>query len=206
MKKSFYVLVSIALMYFFSVSCNKTPTFEEMKAAEKKIIRKILSEKNFEVLEEYPENGVFGENQYVLLNSGIYLNVVDSGNGNRAVYDGYNSTDVLVRVSGTYYTSDETYDFNTFTNASAPFSFKFGFASSVIQDYSYNYYSEYYMYFSRGLESILELVGDSAIVKLLIPGHASVGNYEAGSSFQTSGMSYTFIPIYYDKVRYTFYK
>ena len=222
MKKSFYVmtLISIALMYFFTPSCNKTPTYGEMKDAEKKIIRKILDEKQITVLTEYPANGVFAENEFVLLKSGIYLHVVDSGNGNRAVYDGYNSTDVLARMSGSYYYTknkdttinnkdkkikrDTVVHFNTFYNSNPPFEFKYGFANSVASDHEY-IADAYYYFFSMGLESILEFVGDSAEVKLIVPGHAEIGSYSAASKFQTSGMNYTFIPIYYDRVRYIFW-
>ena len=85
MKKAFYVLVltGCVLNLMFTVSCNKVPTYEEMKAAENKIIREILSAKNITVLSEYPSDGVFKENEFVQLNTGIYLNVVDSGTGNQ---------------------------------------------------------------------------------------------------------------------------
>jgi len=204
MKKgiSFIVLIFIVLA---QASCNKTPTYEEMKAAEKKLINRILAEKNIEVLDEYPENGVFGENQFVELSTGIYLHVVDSGNGNRAVY---NETVVLVRASGSYYETDETTDFNTFLNTFPPFEFRYGRASTVVNEHVSSY-DMYYMVFSAGLESILEYVGENAIVKLIVPGYAEINSggtyYSVGSTFQTSGMSNTFVPIYYDRVRYTYY-
>ena len=207
MKKGFYVfrLIYIALALVFTISCNKTRTYEEMKSAEKKLINRILAEKNIEVLDEYPESGVFGENQFVVLNTGIYLNVVDSGNGNRAVY---NETRVLVRVKGSYYETDETSEFNTFLNTYPPFEFKYGYASTVVGEHA-NSFDMYYMVFSAGLESILEYVGENAIVKLIVPGYAEIlsssNYYSVGSTFQTSGLTNTFVPIYYDRVRYTFY-
>ena len=204
MKKgiSFIVLIFIVLA---QASCNKTPTYEEMKAAEKKLINRILAEKNIEVLDEYPESGVFGENQFVELSTGIYLNVVDSGNGNRAVY---NETVVLVRASGSYYEMEETTNFNTFLNTYPPFEFRYGRASTVVSEHA-STYDMYYMVFSAGLESILEYVGENAIVKLIVPGYAEINSggsyYSVGSTFQTSGMRNTFVPIYYDRVRYTYY-
>jgi len=207
MKKGFYVLVliGITLAHIFTVSCNKTPTYEEMKAAEKKLINRILAEKNIEVLHEYPSSGVFGENQFVELSSGIYLNVVDSGNGNRAVY---NETYVLIRASGVYYADNDTTEFNTFLNNYSPFEFRYGRASSVVSEHSATYDS-YYMFFSAGLESILEHIGENAIVKLIVPGYAEINAngsyYSVGSTFQTSGFSNVFVPIYYDRVRYSFY-
>jgi hypothetical protein len=206
---SILALFSFALMYVFIVSCNKVVTYEEKKAAERKIIRRILAEKDIEVLDEYPKDGVFKENQFFQLNSGIYLNVVDSGNGNRAVYDGTNSTDVLVRVSGKCYYPNTTddYEFNTFANNFAPIEFKYGYAYNVVQEHS-QYSSIYSNFFGMGIESILAFVGDSAVVKLLVPGHAEIrsGNssYSAGSTLQSTPSSY-FIPIFYDRVRYTFY-
>ena len=211
MKKSFYVLalVSFALMAGFPVSCNKTPTYDEMKSAEMKLIRRIITEKKMEVLDEYPKNGVFGENQFVKLSNGIYLHVVDSGNGDRAVYDGYNSTDILIRVQGTYYnynSYDSVSSFNTFTNGSSPMEFKYGFANSVVNEHQSMYYDQYYYFFGMAIESMLSYVGDSAVIKMLVPGHAEIGSYTAGSTMQGGGSSYTFVPIFYDRIRYIFYK
>jgi len=208
MKKGFYILgfVFVALSLIFTVSCNKTPTYEEMKAAEKKLINRILAENNIEVLEEYPASGVFGENQFVQLSSGIYLNVVDSGNGNRAVY---NETIVLVRVSLTIYDYEPATNFTIFPNIYPPFEFKYGLAGSVVNEHANAYdYDLYYMFFSIGLESILNYVGENAVVKLIIPGYAEINSggtyYSVGSTYQTSGTQ-KFVPIYYDRVRYTFY-
>ena len=207
MKKGFCILgfVFIAFSFIFTVSCNKTPTYEEMKAAEKKIINRIIAENNIEVLEEYPASGVFGENQFVQLSSGIYLNVIDSGNGNRAIY---NETFVLVRTSGACYEPDSITHFNTFVNSSPPFEFRYGRASSVVNEHAGSY-NTYYYYFSAGLESVLNYVGENAVVKLIVPGYAEIntgGNYySVGSTFQTSGISNTFVPIYYDRVRYLYY-
>ena len=204
MKKFFYalVLISFALTFVFTVSCNKTPTFEEMRDAEMKIIRQVLQRKNIEVLDAYPSNGVFGENQFVRLSNGIYLNVVDSGNGNRAVP---NQTTVLIRTSGEYYVKhvDSVYYFNNFLNTKLPFEFKYGNAYGVVNEH---YGDDYYLLFSMGLESVLSYVGEGAVVKLLVPGSAEIGSYPASSTYQGSGESYTFVPIYYDRVKYTFYQ
>ena len=173
-----------------------------MKAAEVKIIKRIISEYNIEVMEEYPADGVFGERQFVHLPSGIYLNVIDSGNGNRAEF---NKTQILVRVSGSYYISaDSAVSFSTFSNTNPPMEFKYGLARNVVDENSYSYYSAYYTFFGTGIESIMSYVGDSAVVKMIIPGYAEISNYPASSSFQNSAGN-MFIPIYFDRVRYTFY-
>lgn len=202
MKKGITILMLMGcvLNLMFSVSsCNDTKTYEELKADEKKVIKRILAEKNINVLSEYPKDGVFGENEFVQLSSGIYLNVVDSGNGNRAVYD---ETTVLVRASGEWFETDTSYTFSTFVNSAYPFEFKYGYAYNVVSEKASDYY--YYMFFGMGFESILAYVGEGAIVKLIVPGYSEIGGYAAGSSMQNADGS-VYIPIYYDKVKYTFY-
>ena len=202
MKKCFYFLVLIfsVLNLMFTVSCNDMPTYEEMKSAEQKLIRRMISEKNITLLDEYPKDGVFKENEFFQLSSGIYLNIVDSGNGNRAV--SYN-TDVIVRVSGEYHDDRDSLDvFNTFRNDLYPFEFKYGLASITLQTYNYDYY--YFRFFSLGLESVLAYVGDSAVVKLIVPGYSEINGVGGGSAYQ-SAISGLYIPIYYDRVRYIFY-
>ncbi|MDR0573155.1 MAG: DUF4827 domain-containing protein [Tannerella sp.] len=203
MKKSFYLLLLIgcALNLVFTVSCcNKTKTYEELKSDEKKLINKIINEKNISVLSEYPGDGVFGENEFVQLSSGIYLHVADSGNGHRAVYG---TTDILIRASGEYYFGDSTYSFTTFPNTFNPFEFRYGSAYTVVSNHASSY-DAYYYFFSMGLESVLSYVGDSAIVKLLVPGYSEISNFPAGSSMQ-NGDGNAFVPVYYDKVKYLFY-
>ena len=207
MKKGFYIFVLIytALTLIFAVSCNKTPTYEQMKSTEKKLISRIIAEYNIEILDEYPADGVFGENQFVELSSGIFLNVVDSGNGNRAIF---NQTIVLARASGYYYEPASAKYFNTFAGSFPPFEFKYGSASSVVSSHASNY-DMYYLYFGTGMETILNYVGENAVIKMIVPGYAEIQSgstsYPVGSGLQTGGISYVFIPIYYDRIRYTFY-
>jgi len=205
MKKGFYILVLIGcvLNFMFTVSCNDTPTYEELKAAEQKIIRRILDEKGVIILKEYPKDGVFKEKEFFQLGTGIYLNVVDSGNGNRAT--AY-QTDVLVRASGEAYLRDGIDTFNTFINVYEPFEFRYGNAYGVVQDHSKTSTNDpYYRYFGMGMESILSYIGDSSIVKLIVPGHSEINGAAGGSTMQNGNGSY-FAPIYYDRVRYIFYK
>jgi hypothetical protein len=155
-----------------------------MLKAEKKAIDRFVDEEGLEILKNYPANGVFGEKQFVLLSSGLYLNVVDSGNGNRAAY----GTNILLRASGKFLL--DTVSFNGFDPKdmalSWPMQFKYG-------RYNSNDVSGYF--FCEGLMGALEYVGDSSVVKLIVP-------FKIGSTYQrTDGY-----PIYYDKVRYIFEK
>jgi hypothetical protein len=204
MKKSFYVsaLACCVAGLVFSVSCSKKyPTFEELKSAETKEIRRIIEDKGIEVIKEYPASGVFGENQFVELSSGIYLNVVDSGNGNRAKLS---ATTILIRTELEYYDgTDSVRTFSSFSNTSYPFEFKYGYGYSVVSAHS-QYEDLYAYFFSVGLESILSYVGEGAEVKLIVPGYSEINSVAGGSIYQTSN-NYRYIPIYYKRVKYTFY-
>lgn len=190
MKKGFNILMIFCAVVFV-LSCDKNKSYTDMLKDERKAIERFIDEEGIEVLKNYPENGVFKENQFVKLSSDIYLNVVDSGNGNRASA----GTDILLRASGKVLLHD-TFSFNGFDpldgpsgyyGVTWPLAFKYGAYSTV------NDYSGYF--FSVGLASGLEYVGDSSIVKLIVP-------FKHGSSFQqTDGK-----PIYFDKVRYIFEK
>ncbi|MDR1523662.1 MAG: DUF4827 domain-containing protein [Tannerella sp.] len=206
MKKGFYVLafVSCVVSFVFPVSCNDNyPTFEELKSAEKKEINRIIAEKGIQVLKEYPANGVFGENEFVELSSGIYLHVTDSGNGNRAQY---NATTVLVRMDVEFYDieTDSIQKVSYFSNNSYPFEFKYGHAYSVRSAHNTSSPDAYTYFFSLAMEAVLSYVGENSEVKLLVPGYSEISNYEGGSVYQTSSR-YRYIPIYYDRVRYTYY-
>jgi hypothetical protein len=196
------MLVSYVICMLITASCGEDmKSYEELKRDEKKVISRMLSEKNIEVLKDFPANGVFGGNQFVELKSGIYLNVIDSGNGNRAVY---NSTTVLVRASGSFYYNNSVDSFNTFLNSEYPMEFKYGLAINVRQEHSLSLDNYYYL-FGAALEEVLSYVGENAEVKMIVPGYSEINSsYQAGSPFQTSNTN-EYVPIYYDKIKYTFY-
>jgi hypothetical protein len=195
------VTAGIVLNLIFSISCNDSKSYEELKEEERVIIKRIIAEKGIEVLSEYPVDGVFGEKQFVELDNGIYLNVVDSGNGNRAVV---NSTTILIRTSGYIYdTTDTPYYFNTFANTAYPFEFKYGLAYNVVSEHA-SYSDSYALLFGQSLEHALAYVGDSAIVQMIVPGYSEINELPAGSTYQSSNRN-QYYPIFYNKIRYIFY-
>lgn len=185
------------------ISCSKSvKSYEELKRDEKRIINRIIAEKNLEILKNFPSDGVFKDNQFVELKSGVYLNVVDSGTGNRAIP---NSTLLLVRAKGEIYASDSVIPFDTFANGEYPMEFKYGSAYTVVNEHS-GTGDMYYMFFGMALQQVLEYVGDSAVVKLIVPAYAEISDFQAGSMLQVSDAQGTgYIPIYYDKIKYIFY-
>jgi hypothetical protein len=157
---------------------------------ERKVIERFIDAEGIDVLKNYPADGVFKENQFVKLSSGVYLNVIDSGNGRRATVG---STKILLRASGKMLLNDPI-EFNGFdpldgsaNNVSWPIGIQYGGYTSI---------DDYYGYlFSTGLVSGLDYVGDSSVVKLIVP-------FRNGSTSQQKDG----YPIYFDKVRYLFEK
>lgn len=155
--------------------------------AQDRAIEKFIHDNNIEVLDEYPANGVFKENQFVHLDNKVYMNVVDSGNGTRAV--AYKTT-VLARFKGNFMVTD-TVSFENFSSWKFPVEFKYTNYSTAVDNNAYN------VFLSEGLNTPLKYVGDRARVKLIVPFQAgsTIGSY----SQQSSGTA-----IYFDLVTYQF--
>lgn len=64
-------------------SCDKTQSYADMLKAEEKAIERLMDEEDIVVLKEYPADGVFKENEFYQMDNDVYINVIDSGNGNR---------------------------------------------------------------------------------------------------------------------------
>jgi hypothetical protein len=191
MKINTGILVVILSVVALS-SCNNTRTYADMKRDQAKATKKLIAEKGFEIIQTYPSNGVFAENQFVELENGIYLNVVDSGNGTRALIG---KTEVLTRFRVLDYADrDEPLVTDFFTNDAYPLEFLYGNASYVVSLYAGYYSGPYYNYFGTGIENILQYVGEGAVVKAIIP-------FEVGSTYQTTLGT----PLYFEKLTFAFY-
>ncbi len=191
MKKGFTLLMIIcaALM---ALSCSKTKSYTDMLKDQQKAIDKLIANNNFEVLSSYPSNGVFGANQFVKLDNGVYLNVIDSGNGNRATMY---STDVLTRFTIRYFMED-TFSLSNYgpnSNGIDPVEFKYGYYTAVVGPMTSVYLRYLNGFMSEGFQTPLQYVGDRAKVKLIVP-------FQVGSSTDMSKGD----PAYYEIVEYKF--
>ena len=184
MKKGFNILMIVfAAAVLFS--CDKTKSYTEMLKDEKKAINNLIDENGFKILKDYPANGVFAENEFVKLDNDVYLNVVDSGNGNRATIG---KTTVLMRVIGQFFMTD-TFNHNGFTSYTDPIIFKYGYNTTIDNQYIST------LFLGEGLVSALEYVGDSASVKMIIP-------FKLGSEYSNNNG----LPTYIKKSRIIFDK
>ena len=116
-KKKMKTKIFIAMLLGMSIclsSCDKDRiSYPKMKKEQKKAIDQFISSQGIEVLHKYPANGVFGEKQFYLTDEGVYIHVVDSGNGHRAQF---RKTEVLMRFSGRNLFKQHTTRFEFFAN------------------------------------------------------------------------------------------
>lgn len=189
------LILTLITISFFTSSCEKTQSFADKVKAEKKAIERLKSDSGFVFTKEYPKNGVFGPKVfYQDPATGAYYNVVDSGNGKRAVPG---KTEILIRYKNTFFFGGSTIidSTNMGVGYEAPESiidFQFVGRTGVYQAPSTQPLKFYLL--SPGLASPLFRVGQNAVVRLIIP-------FSAGSAYQTS---IGFEPVFMGYVKYRF--
>lgn len=196
MKRGFYILMILcaALMV---VSCDKTKSYTERLKDERKAIDRLIDNEGIKVLKDYPADGVFKENEFVKLDNDVYLNVIDSGNGERAVLG---KTKVLCRFEA-YGILDSDTAYLMVNNLTYGPSYIYPFPTEFI--FGYNVYSGKYVNYApdefvgEGLATPLYHVGEGAIVRMIVP----FKRMASGGYFQSK-----YIPVYFGKVKYTFEK
>lgn len=179
------MMMSALLLTF---SCSNTKSYGEMLKDEKKAIKQLIQDSGLVILNDFPADSVFQPNEFVQLDGGVYMNVVDWGNEKRAVE---NKTITYVRFKVRGIMGDDTTLVDITTNASYPTSFTY----PLYVDYGYPFSESsgiQYAFLSEGTSLPLKYVGESGIVKLIVP-------FKKGSEYdQTNGQ-----PRYYSWLKYT---
>ncbi len=166
-------LIVTASIFF---SCDKTKTPQELMEEEKKSIDRFIAKNGFEILKSYPADSTFKEKQYFKTPEGVYMNVVNRGNGTKAEY----KQEVTVRFrNAVEFKSDTTKYSNTNSES---------FLEMFYSQYSYNSSLA-----CAGWDIALQYVSDRAKVRLIIP-----------SSYRESDASGSYSPIYYEELNYRF--
>ena len=78
MKRGFYILL-IMCTAIMVVSCDKTKSYTDMLKAQEKAIDRLRADSGLVFLEEFPTDSIFKENEFVELDNGVYLNIVNKG-------------------------------------------------------------------------------------------------------------------------------
>ena len=175
----FYSLLIVTL-FVTLYSCDNTKTPQEYLREEKKAMDRFISRNDIKVLNEYPEDGVFQENEYFRTPDGLYFHVVDSGNGKRVrpLVD-----NVMVRfdhyLDVKQYVSGDTTKYKL-SYAYFPIEFRYGIPGSY-GDFACN-----------GWAVPLSYIGEEAIIDILIP--SSLGASSDNSAYRA---------VFYKNLKYT---
>lgn len=200
MKKGFSILL-IMCAALLAVSCGKGRSYTDMLKAENKAIDRLITKNGFEILKEFPADTVFKENQFVKLENGVYLNIIDRGTAQRAVSG---ETNILYRcivsypMDSAYVYQNSVYLINAYKTKDGR-SVNYGPNSNGTDPYEMLYqdpdlyYSISGNFASEGLMTPLKYVGDGAKVKLIVPFKRGISNDNNNGE-----------PAYYEILQYTF--
>jgi len=181
MKKVALGIVWAILVSCIFSACSNTKSLQELLQEEQKAIDRFISENKLVILKDYPSDGVFKPNEYYRTTDGLFFNVVDSGNGNRAQA----LNDVTVRFDYYQYVKDYASGDTTqwvFPSV-VPFSFVYGITAT---------YSSSSTPVCQAWVIPLSYVGENAVLNMIIP--SAIGSYLDNSNVS---------PIFYKNLRYT---
>lgn len=177
----------IGLCVFFG-ACSSSETYADKLKNERKNIARFINEHNIIVLSQYPASGVFKENEFFRDPlTGVYINVIDSGNGNRASVS--KRSVVNVRSSEAIFLPSDTITGNMQITGSQPIEFFYGIEATYSSSNSSSL--DYYL-LSQGIVAPLKYVGENARVSLIVP-------FAQGSTYQGAA----FKALYYSQLQYT---
>lgn len=178
----------VVALVFIAFSCNGGETMQEKLRKEKKATEAFIDRNDFVILKNYPKDGVFKENEYYRTSDGLYINVVDSGNGRRVtpyVDEVQVRFDYLLDIIK--YVKDESTDKMQGEYFTLPKEFIYGNSAS----------------YSRPDPDGVSLACDGWAYPLLYVGEGAIVNLIIPSSLAGSEFSNSFVPVYYKNLRYT---
>lgn len=196
MKKAFNILMLLIGVAILAPSCSKSQrTYTEMLKDERKAIRKLMDSLDFRVIDEYPKDGKFAKNEFFKTSSGLYVNVVDTGNGNRAVLG---STVIHARFEIEYMDilAKTVYKYNGHDNHFYPMTFIYiHYPYGTPQITGGDAFWGNMGICGEGIVEPLSFVGENAVVNLIVP-------FKLGGQGQQRGGD----PVYYKNLKYRFDK
>lgn len=182
------IIACIALTTCF-FAC-KSETYADKLKKERKAIEKFIDDNNIKVIHEYPNGGVFAENEFFKdETTGVYIQVINPGNEERPIKG---KTDIYLRYDSIYDLLTKKVEANPSWNNESPMTFRYGISNTYYN--SSNIYSSSYYLLSQGCVVPLDYgLGNKAEVRLIVP-------FENGATAQQSAYK----PLYFSRLRYTF--
>lgn len=175
------LVILIAVLFF---SCEKEQTtYTDLIEQEKINLDQFVKEKDFKILNVFPEDSVFAENEYVLLDNGVYLRIIDNGNAIPPA----KGTAIQSVAKGCFLVGGKiTKSFNGFelTSDETKWPLKFTYGDETFADNTY---------LGTGYSDVLKYVGNNSSVSMIVP--FVVGSYLQNIE-QTS--------IYFEEVTFVF--
>lgn len=181
MKKNQTIFIFLSALLIIATSCKDRMTYADHLKKESKAIDLLILKNDFSVLENFPKNGIFNQNDfYKDPETGVYYNIVEYGDTSKNLKI---SEKILVRFSGKYFMANDSAFFSNINN-SMPFEMEY---YGPVNNVSKSYYTV------PGLAVPLSKVGHNGVVKIIAP-------FNMGSP--TDKQQYQ--PVYYDYVKYRF--
>lgn len=177
MKKILLLFVILSAFFSCDDDSNKPKTAQDYMREERIAIERFIEENNFDIIEEYPEDGVFKEKQFYKTNTGLYIHVVDSGNGKSPI-----ALRTRVKADFEYMLDIKSYmagEKDTITQQTGGYqdyyiNFLYGIPGSYGRDSEYNLSCD-------GFALPFHYITENAIVDLIIP--SSLGKDIDNESF-----------------------
>jgi len=201
MKISFKILTTFALLSLCVLSsCKKGESMSEKRAKERKSIEKYISNNEIQVIkaDSIPDDAVFGEKDYYLLPSGLYIQIVEKGTGEKPEV----GDNVLFRYCTFSLEDSRKIADPTSANLTNAVEFKYGSGlyCAIENDYDNNNYSfhSYYvlndLYVIRGIQEAIGYLRYDGAASLIIP--SAIGSANAQDYVQAYRYEIRNIKIY----------
>ncbi len=182
MKKIIAIITTLTALLILASSCQDRKTYADYLKDESRAIDLFISKHNLTILDQFPEDGEFGDNDfYKDKNTGVYFNIIDVGDTTQNLQW---KEEVYLRFRGLQYFMTE--DTTTYSNFKSVFPEEIVFVGPVNSTTKANYSTP-------GWVVPLTYVGHNGKVKMIIP-------FDMGSSYDKS----QYQPTYYDLVLYKF--
>ena len=122
---------------------DRDSVYSVQRKAEKKLIEDYIKQENIKVLDTFPADNQFADNEYVLTESGLYFQLVDEGTGTDTV--AYNDKVIIRYKRWQLSAHSDTTSYWTTDESAYPLTFQYGVSS----DYSCEAWQEAVGYMKR---------------------------------------------------------
>src|SRR5690554_497058 len=185
MRNSRAIFVLFTGLLIFFASCQDQKTYADRLKDEARAIDRFILQENIDVLEKFPADSIFRDNQYYRdAATGVYYHIVDYGDTDLKMTLG---EEVYIRFEGlSYFMTADTITFSNTDPNGSPHPQTLIYRGPVNPSTS-SYYE------TPGWIVPVPLIGHKAVVKMIVPLYM-------GSSYDRS----QYQPTYYDRVEYRF--